>query len=100
MDYNWVKKLKDAGYSKSSDVCTHCEYPGLDEEPTLPELIEACGSIEFIIHCYPRRHNNDITGEPWFVIERPNTNLEDMRRCSTPEEAVANLWLALQNKKS
>ncbi len=62
----------------------------------LSELIEACGNVEFRLHCYPKGFGLDVTGEPWYVIERPNWG--DMPRCSTPEEAVAALWLALNEK--
>lgn len=102
--YELAQKLKDAGFPQKE---FHGMYEGHGEPvlvkdmstfvkpypPTLSELIEACGDIEFILHCYPKNHGGDITGELWFVIERKN--LMDMRRCSTPEEAVANLWLEL-----
>lgn len=67
------------------------------EKNNLAKLIEECGEVEFEIHCYPKDHNNDITHKTWFVIERPN--LMDMKRCSSPEEAVKNLLAALKKKK-
>ena len=115
--YELAKKLKDAGYPLEL-------YPDTEDSiqqdkninvfkkplrsivridyvyfyfPTLPELIEACGleykgtyfrwlKYEFIQwSAQARRH-------PPFI--------GDVRaKGKTPEEAVANLWLALQNNK-
>lgn len=100
MNYELAKKLKDAGFPQIGrglfmigdgtpiKLVEPGEVISLDESnpvvylPTLSELIEACGesfkSLELVGgHFY--------TNDCW---ER-----------ETPEEAVANLWLALQKGK-
>jgi hypothetical protein len=57
--------------------------------PTLSELIEACGD-EF----YELVRDEDGT----FICRSDYTEM-DIVRCSTPEEAVANLYLKLNNKQ-
>lgn len=61
--------------------------------PTLSELIKACGRLDFKLRQTYSAYENLL----FYVIERPG--MDDMERCSTPEEAVANLYLEL-NKKS
>ena len=56
------------------------------EEPTLSELIEACGKGFWELTKYPSR---------WGAYEWKGREGSG----STPEEAVANLWLALQSNK-
>jgi hypothetical protein len=94
MNYELAKKLKDAGFvfkewylechnGQSSELqWDNAEW----EYPTLSELIEACG-------------------DRFELLERKGLNQWHCRPCygecknySTPEEAVANLWLKLQNK--
>jgi len=102
MKQELLLRLKEAGFPKNSASCTHCEYPGFDDEPTLSELIEACGEdfrelflidqkddsllIESRVRGKWRAtmHQRDVT--VWKNI---------MFGGSTPEEAVANLWLDL-----
>lgn len=95
MTYELAKELKDAGFPQYTGVdCRHTP-PAIQtagervEEsvyfPTLSELIEACGNerIEMV---------------------RPVLGLWEVRTSewktngSTPEEAVARLWLALNKK--
>lgn len=95
MNYKLGKELKDAGFPME-EWKYHSDGSREPYIPTLEELIEACGEIEFRIHCYPKSFGTDVTKEPWFVIERPNWS--DMPRCSTPLEAVARLWLTLNKK--
>ncbi len=56
--------------------------------PNLHELIEACGD-DFRELFYDLKNI-------WFALRRDNN--ESMRDGKTPEEAVAKLWLELNNK--
>lgn len=106
MNYELAKKLKDAGFPQekkqgkyrfenefeTDELVLEIEQPIY--VPTLSELIEACGWISL---------DPDYLGR-WIAIERalkdsPNSD-EPARGASgsTPEEAVALLWLELNNK--
>lgn len=104
MNYELVKQLKDAGFPQKGKG-TYVEIPYHPESlknkkynqdqfkeaiyvPTLSELIEACGdgflnmykTKDGIFHCVnPFEDKDDEVG-------------------STPEEAVARLWLAINKK--
>lgn len=94
MTYELAKKLKDAGYKQGGSPNTM--YSPDQKEivyiPTLSELIKACG--------------DDFSG---LIINRgPLSDVNTKWSCaggrfiglgSTPEEAVANLWLSLQELK-
>ena len=81
MNYELAKKLKDAGFPwQDRNVLTSSSYP------TLSELIEACGS-EFI-----SLQNKNLLG--WYSVANTQSGIKTGEG-STPEEAVANLWLAL-----
>lgn len=85
MTYELAGKLKDAGFPKNFSVLS---FECGDDFPTLSELIEACGNSFGQLE----RINN------WNTIEWYATNnIKDIETeiCSTPEEAVARLWLAL-----
>lgn len=99
MNYELAKKLKDAGFPlrrhyEDQECCeSHMEIDGVDYIiPDLPELIEACGEADvFELH----RENNK-----WgaYVMDSNGKHSFKTRCCgegTTPEEAVANLWLAL-----
>lgn len=105
LDYETCKKLKDCGFPNPLIVRkNHC-YGFIEGEegkfysPSLSELIEACGK-GFVMWSY---HDKWVAG--W-------TKAEDIGRCSyryfddspqitsigeTPEEAVANLYIALNS---
>lgn len=123
MNYELAKKLKDAGFPQTGqrpwfcgghvyygdgegfELCKetepiittdhYCESSGLVAEfvyeiPTLSELIEACGENFYSLY----RHQKDkwqahSTGDLWDI---------EIAHGPTPEEAVANLWLALNKK--
>lgn len=116
LSYDTAKKLKGAGFPLR--VPTLRQIEGFSERsrhlfperypeygyfvvdstlyliPTLSELIEACRKEcdEFRIHIYPHG----------VVIERPeygDFRLDDMEIQLTPEEAVANLWIAIHTQK-
>lgn len=83
MTYELAKELKDAGFR--FDFCNDGEEVHFKEcFPDLSQLIEACGHTDnvslhldlFGTHCVARKGSFSATG-------------------STPEEAVARCWLAL-----
>lgn len=83
MNYELAKQLKEAGFPQSRDGVEFISIKGQMEYfiPTLSELIEACGdSFEELT----KIENN------WVV-----TGGYQEGKGSTPEEAVANLWLEL-----
>ena len=111
MNYELAKQLKDAGFRQTGD--NESRYGGLkkayapiDENytsdlnayvPTLEELIEACGE----------RFNSmggDVRTKEWWAAERPEGLFVETfpLRCtgSTPTEAVAYLYLALNKKEA
>lgn len=127
IDYNLARRLKDAGFPQkgfwfysSDETNTPCltyqtnpyDTAGMvniavgDKDvvaprfqkivlcyaPALEELIEACGDRFASLLC-----NHNDTGWKWRAMAngRFGANVEG----TTPEEAVANLWLLL-NKKS
>ena len=105
MNYELAKELKDAGFPLKYTKVIYAifdliVYDG-DEEvkkeggfadyaimPTLSELIEACGG-------YFSSLNRGI--DYWFANGVKGVHGFN-ERGSTPEEAIARLWLALQNK--
>ena len=102
MTYELAKKLKDAGFTQTGKL-EHIK--GTISEfmvfPTLSELIEVCGD-EF---CYLQQAENN----EWIATSKAIVGSTEM--CSaleihlrgefdnTPEEAVANLWLALKKNQ-
>lgn len=126
MNYELAKQLKDAGFpqlgngdalwlhipllesEETVERMAWCQYvfiaPKVKEEvmyvPTLSELIEACGfefeelsASRFNLSCFKSIWlATGIEQEPW----NPKSNASG--KGSTPEEAVANLWLALNKK--
>lgn len=114
MKYELAKRLKEAGFpqtidrgdtyfSDSKEPCLN-ELDKMGEEtvlqennpirlPTLSELIEACGE-KFAGLTYDKDFNNWHT-QVWM----PNgMKAESLNVSSTPEEAVALCWLALNEK--
>jgi hypothetical protein len=81
-----LKQLKDAGFPELDphQLWVRDRSNGFTI-PSLSELVEAC-DLPFYLHCnvkgywyaYNSKHSESVKGEG-----------------STPEEAVANLWLAL-----
>lgn len=114
MNYELAKELKDAGfpiliiskYGQHANEINSSFYPLPDGHgdywklPTLSELIEAC----------PKEMNSDIydsffslswARDEWYAMydECDYTPHDDLVGTgSTPEEAVARLWLALNKK--
>jgi len=111
MDYELAKELKDAGFPQSSsrygkywhngevkvwqDLDDRCEnYLGVFDNayyiPTLSELIEACGDGFDTLYR---------TNGRWYAIGYTRVKRIDIDGieldCNSPEEAVARLWLEL-----
>lgn len=105
ISYELALKLKEAGFPQPSLMGIPVIGPGaIDKDgvfyPNLSELIEACGDcLSHLAHrpSYPE-------GGHWWAVshcghpehEPGGNNLEES--ASTPEEAVARLWLALNKK--
>lgn len=95
MRYELAKQLKDAGYPIKTIAGDSFEAHDFIEDnkrclfPTLPELIEACGERFGALH---------LLNGNWYCFEQQEEN-EHKGKASTPEEAVAKLWLEL-NKPS
>jgi len=80
----WIEE--DCGRHDSCGDCD-CDSHERTYIPTLPELIEACGDK---FAGLARTHEGE-----WFA----SSNDYLTERFPTPEEAVANLWLALQSPR-
>lgn len=94
MDYEFAKKLKDAEFPHSFHSfegikCANCDAECL---PTLSELIEACGD-NFRSLIYQKNHDNKYQANAYEGFGKNNWAYGQ-----TPEEAVANLWLALNQE--
>lgn len=105
MNYELCKKLKDAGFSQAErkgighgdefiqegDDLVYC--------PTLEELIEACGEPLSLVS-WKTKHDLlwiAVKGTP--VNNKEFSIIKDSMSGCTPSEAVANLWIALHEKK-
>lgn len=106
--YELAKQLKDAGFKQYGDGKRENEVGlpiliGMDFNsgeygnycyfPTLSELIEACGDRFYGVLRGPFKKYWE-AGEYWGYAEFCGT----IGQGSTPEEAVANLWLELNKK--
>ena len=91
INYDLVKKLKDAGFPiKNTKILF----------PTLSELIEACGE-EFGHLILNVNSSGDRTWLATASIKIAGGVGEELARVSgykTPEESVSNLWLKLNDK--
>ena len=93
MNFELIKKLKDAGFSlRQGDIETEGIRYG---PPSLEELIEACptniGKATFVL-------GSANQGEDWVACYfdfMTNRGSDFNETGSTPIEAVAKLWLAL-----
>ena len=102
MIYELAKQLKDAGFPQTSPgmpfLLTHINDKGAIDEmcvnPSLAQLIKACGE-HFALH------KNSDHWKAWQINSNPRepnaANFEEIG--STPEESVARLWLALNQKR-
>lgn len=97
ISYELAKKLADAGFPGGSGKY----YPDGEEKeyilsPNLSELIEACGD-KFI--ALARADFPGENGKLWAVVGNGFNAIGEIEG-TTPEEAVANLWLALSTPKA
>jgi hypothetical protein len=102
MQYDLLKKLKDAGFPQiilceredehKRSECGECDC---EHYPTLSELIEACGE-EFEGLDRDRNSDPDEDDEVYFSAKAWKLHKNSIG--STPEEAVSNLWIELNKK--
>ena len=109
MTYELAKKLKDAGFPQrikqgshffdedseslslwleTEDLEFHFPQTIAVKIPTLSELIEATKERFFRLSYF-----TPFQQEPHWTVETDGALM--IEKCATPEEAVANLWLAL-----
>ena len=121
-NYKLAKQLKDAGFEYGNKLHTAIKKdnsPRLigdnpDEEyilvPTLSSLIEACGKEFRKLQYFTIANNNGeiIEVDTWYADGRtshhpvPIGNINDLNvtgKGTTPEEAVAKLWLELNKNE-
>ena len=109
ISYELAKELKNAGFERASvprdfkpfgNPLSDEEYINAIKLTELSELIEACGEDFSKLEYHP-----DISaGTPWLAwrrhaLSKQIEGKQPLADGSTPEEAVANLWLALHEKK-
>jgi len=108
MNYELAKKLKDAGFPKETFRVTvpNNKYPnryGQSNCPTLSELIKACGNGFLNLE---RNKGNPFTTDTkqiwWSCAIKDKGTLLTVGKSGkfgfkTPEEAVARLWIELNN---
>lgn len=91
MNYELAKELKNAGFGNYKEDIIDAETGKKFTDiyhPTLSELIEACGDEFYGITVDSQRK--------WHAWRSPSQDGIDSY--STPEEAVARLWLAINKK--
>ncbi len=102
IDYNLAKQLKDAGFPQHSLCNNECMTEGdvgIDMcIPTLSELIEACGE-KFKTLERPEKLGEWIATKRNEFKDNKNVGAAFGMYGKSPEEAVANLLLALNKKK-
>ena len=107
MEYNLAKKLKDAGFPEiviqdnpagtaPLSIETGPYRPSISMLPSLSTLIEACGKEFGAMEVY--RTADKEYWEAGYGIDRDGEIIKPSGEGSTPEEAVYNLWLALNKK--
>ena len=97
MNYELAKRLKDAGFPQGGDGVwdggngTIATQKSMVYVPTLSELLEACGDEFRVV---------EKDGNGWLASGLWDDQFgHEPEKGKTPEEAVANLWLALNEKK-
>lgn len=97
--YELAKQLKDAGFPLKKWTGSEGSGPDFEidgvayHEPSLSELVEACGNISFRLERFIREDGEERGS--WLVECR---EIDWFAYFSTPEEAVAKLWLELNKK--
>jgi len=107
MNYSLAKKLEKAGFPQHkpepSGVCHECFNKGEVCEPTLEELIDSCETDDRNIHLI-ESHTGAIANKKnryWnamLIPARGNKVVDKQGIGETPSEAVAMLWLKLNEK--
>lgn len=119
MDYALARKLKDAGFPQKGEGSWFLHGDDATERnsyayvPTLSELIAACGNELFLLWnrgaawsaCTEGEAGEDYIDDYWHEydgFDKGETYEFNAKRFTapTPEEAVANLWLALRGEKT
>jgi hypothetical protein len=96
ISYELAKELKDVGFPQSGPpsrfLWQPTDKPNVMDNgvycPTLSELIEACGD-----RFEQLKRINDVM---WYADGEPHPDHSYRAAFSSPEEAVARLWLALR----
>jgi hypothetical protein len=101
MNYELAKQLLDKGFKMnkalpdSTTVWGSSDTQGTYYEyPSLSELIEACGDLMPSVRLFCNFARKE------YGTQAQMQGLEDVAWYSTPEEAVATLWLALNAQKN
>lgn len=89
ISYDLAKKLKDAGFPSPLTRGTDAMY-----QPDLSELIEACVGFDQLL----RNYSSDKKTVNWIARHYSSEAKSIEGRGSSPEIAVAELWLALNKK--
>lgn len=107
MNYELAKEMKDAGFPQGVGdyICPDSSHTFVIEKggmsydpagcemvfnPSLSELIEACGNIDIKLQRYPEHRDE----RKWIALCAG----QDAECYATPEIAIARLWLALNQK--
>jgi hypothetical protein len=97
MNYELALKLKEAGFdfgSTSGELLYDKKTDSYLRAPSLSDLIEACGD-DFV--WLVKETSAEELG--WSALSEKDFPHQPSGKGSTPEEAVANLWLALKANK-
>lgn len=99
MNYELCKKLRDAGFTDAR-VWGKTPFDEIVPEPTLEELIKACGEGFGVLSLgvYENDGTEEYPKKIWIACSTTNTNENPLYKegvGQSPSEAVANLWLAL-----
>lgn len=102
MTYELAKELKDAGFPNSEawedvrgQTCIKDAHGFYQSVPDLCELIEACTKEPSAFILYIRGDT-----QKWYASSSMGKSSADDVEGSTPEEAVAKLWIALNTHPS
>lgn len=101
MTYEIAKELKDAGFPQTG-ISNRWPSNGPTPEdqvyaPTLEELIEACVTLRQEQFGLYQRDYGEAHGQ-WVAEVKKGRSIERWELGTTPTEAVASLWLALNRK--
>lgn len=106
MNYELAKELKDAGFPQECHGYKIFSSENLPYYPNLSELIEACGyklraiqREDYEDELYDIETPNEkkwCAVKEWYEFYPPAVEIGEYG--STPEEAVARLWLTLNKK--